>query len=422
MSLTSRTRNSSSGFVHPSPMYKRTMADWVNDSWKEELQAGILSCNAMESWTYQSSGFVPLRVYYNQWYRSMSTAPWIYQGLKNKVLDFPSLQFANAASWDSTAPWINALAKMSSAGFVLDDPGEGSIAGQIHTKLSDRLSSGIALVGVSYIERLKTIRMFKEAVKLLKHPFINARNALGISRAALRGNPNAALTVMNEANKRWLEGRYGWRPLAYEVMAMFDAAAQGDNQRITVRTWNGAEPFSRTDTYRSWTTGYVAGSINGEFSGSRINRYGQTGDFNFSVSNFARDYGLFDVVGTAWEAVPYSFVVDWYINIGEMLGALQAFVMLDERVGWTTDNTQLAMRFFPIVTNPGNVAATKGTKQIFSHFDPPNWEAWERVKLKTRSPVTSFAPVIDFRCNLDVAKIIDQIALLRQITLRGKKT
>jgi hypothetical protein len=309
---------------------------------------------------------------------------------------------------------------MSSLGLSLDDPAYG-VAADKHTYLSDKLASGIALVGVSYIERLKTIRMFKEAVRLLKHPFINARNFLKISRSALKGNPKALETVMNEANKRWLEGRYGWRPLCYEVMAMFDAAAQGDNQRITVRTWNGAEPFSSVESYRTWTTGYTAGTFDGEFSGSRIARYGQTGDFNLAFSNWARDYGIYDVVGTAWEAIPYSFVLDWYINIGQFLGALQAFVMLDERIGWTKDETQLAIRYYPVVTVEGNPQANKGTKQIFSHFDPENWEAWERIRLVTRAPVESFAPVIDFKCNLNVYKIIDQIALLREITLRGKK-
>lgn len=408
-----RTRSLSSAWGFPSyPQWSKTMVDVSDPDWKQKVQDGILSCNAATRTEVAMSSFPPLEVIYEDWYKRFSFSPWEFKGLKSISVQITTPQFALESNWPA---FNTAMAKVVNLGGRLPEVPEDSSV--IHTALSDKLASGIALTMVSYAERLKTLKLFKDTVSLLRHPFINARNQLRISRAALRGNPNAFKTVMDEANTRWLEGRYGWRPLCYEVMAMFDAAAQGDNQRITVRRNPLPQQSDVTETVRSWTTGLAAGVIDVKYDLEYKTRYGQTGDFNVAFSNVARDYGLYDVVGTAWELVPYSFVVDWYVNIGQMLGSLQALLMLDERVGWDKVSSTVKASYVPRVTVPGNLTAIKGVKHIFREFGP--WSPVEMVSMWDRYPRDSFAPVLDFRCNLDIPKIIDQVALLRQV-LKGR--
>jgi hypothetical protein len=40
-------------------------------------------------------------------------------------------------------------------------------------------------------------------------------------------------------------------------------------------------------------------------------------------------FGVSDVIATLWEAVPYSFVVDWFFNVGSMLASIEDYLVGD---------------------------------------------------------------------------------------------
>jgi hypothetical protein len=59
----------------------------------------------------------------------------------------------------------------------------------------------------------------------------------------------------------------------------------------------------------------------------------------------ARDFGLTELPLTAWELVPFSFVVDWFVNIGDWLEALTpklGIKILSE--GYTVKRKLLSLR------------------------------------------------------------------------------
>lgn len=49
-----------------------------------------------------------------------------------------------------------------------------------------------------------------------------------------------------------------------------------------------------------------------------------------------RDTGLINPLQTAWELVPFSFVIDWFVNVGDHISALGMFTGLEVRNGFTS--------------------------------------------------------------------------------------
>lgn len=125
----------------------------------------------------------------------------------------------------------------------------------------------------------------------------------------------------NRFAQLWLEARYGWRPIMYDVHSAIGAynstledgtliserASQTDSDSVadyyeTVYDENTTAQFTRTMEYRRTyrAVAYLEVSIAG-----------------------AKIYGANPLV-TAWELTPWSFVADWFINVGDSINALSA--------------------------------------------------------------------------------------------------
>jgi len=124
--------------------------------------------------------------------------------------------------------------------------------------------------------------------------------------------------------KRWLELRYGWTPAVMDVLGVLKALDPKRKllpERATARGFSSHEKSIKLD-----------GSVD----------LGARGIENFatrhtdSVASRAwciyiadlnyqsyRDFGVTDILTAGYELVPYSFVLDWFINVGDWLEALQ---------------------------------------------------------------------------------------------------
>jgi hypothetical protein len=307
-------------------------------------------------------------------------------------------------------------------------PTPASINGDVETSvamtaLSARLASGITEILVSLVEADKTVLMLVRALKIVSKPLTTARQILRFSRQDLR-DPVKRKQVLDVASDIWLEGRYGWRPAFYDIMSYAELAKTSYNHRQTVRSTDtlydavgnptlvrNCVLYGTLGCYVDYTPYYKA----------KV-RYGQTADFTISSESigFIKNLGGLDPLGTVLELIPYSFVLEWFINLGDVLQAATAYALIDERVGWATceANLEVKVKSHPYSeswTSPGEerlyqLELLEGTELDFEYS--------EKAVHKFRNPVDSFLPSIGAGSGLNSLKLLDGIALLRKFLQR----
>jgi hypothetical protein len=141
------------------------------------------------------------------------------------------------------------------------------------------------------------------------------------NRAARNRTTKESLSdgVQAAANS-WLEARFGWRPFLMDMEDIIKTLQEGDfgdrktsrakQERVVTSTRNyvGVAAGIETDFTENVKTTYgVRAGILYQFQNDPMS------DFGFSWS---------ELPISAWELVPFSFVVDWFINVGDYIQAI----------------------------------------------------------------------------------------------------
>jgi hypothetical protein len=126
----------------------------------------------------------------------------------------------------------------------------------------------------------------------------------------------------NDISGRWLELQYGWLPTlsdTFEACKAFEALSNGP----TTNRFSTGRQKSVTQTV-SGGSGYAQCKLGQK----RVLRY--TFEQSEELSS-ERQIGLTDPLSVAWEVIPYSFVVDWFVPIGTYLSNLNQIPKLKGR-------------------------------------------------------------------------------------------
>lgn len=126
--------------------------------------------------------------------------------------------------------------------------------------------------------------------------------------------------LFSEFSSMWMEARYGWRILYYDILSAQEAYQRLTEGLSTIRRrWTVTED-SQQEAYSPWSQMKV-GTTRYPFmwrwytNALHVGRAGCGGhiDLNAPVS--------VDPVITVWEVIPFTMVSDWFVNIGDNLRA-----------------------------------------------------------------------------------------------------
>lgn len=145
----------------------------------------------------------------------------------------------------------------------------------------------------------------------------NLRGVLSNLSHVPKGMRNSARNRMEKRDLAgsWLELRYGWTPLLNDIYNLTEAVKLEGKDNV-VRS-----SVKKEDLSYSWVNYYFRDEWDTlEANEKRLHMKVKVRH----APSFLERWGLTDPATIAWELVPYSFVVDWFLPIGDYLQSLHA--------------------------------------------------------------------------------------------------
>lgn len=129
----------------------------------------------------------------------------------------------------------------------------------------------------------------------------------------------------------WLEMRYGWRPLYHDIIEINKAIKrmQSALEEPLCRAYDTEHTSGPSSNYQlngqpaieNWT-GWIGGM---SCSARHTSSVEYKIHSSVGVRVTTRTATMADPLVTAWEMVPWSFVLDWFVSVGDIISAFSPF-------------------------------------------------------------------------------------------------
>lgn len=193
----------------------------------------------------------------------------------------------------------------------------------------------------------------------------------------------------------WLEARYGIRPLLYDLQSLYDAFNSFDAERK-----RHSERAGRSTTGGSSVTNTLLDSALTLRQVTIVDSYVVSSRGSVTADIYPPQFSA-NAFTTAWELLPWSFVIDWFLNVGQAIQAVSFYAtFLDYeasggyRIEWNREVT-LSTFFKQPAKRSGSIYGQVHTRSV----------------IKKRVP-TKVSVIPQARTRLDTAKDFDLLALL----------
>ena len=260
----------------------------------------------------------------NPAYESFKSEPHPYSLHRWETNDSPIL-FEQKGSTNGRIYTLSWMSQFSTPSFGTSWTNSDSL--QLASRLSQKINSGLNL-GVALAELPQALGMIGSNALRLQRSLVAAKR--GDFASAFRALTGSVRThsyrrrahTLDVAAHNWLELQYGWLPLmgdCYSATMFLDSYLNRPLKTKAVARYRRDEPLGNlNDAYGgSWDYSEKQNFVRGQV----LAFYGEL--------DWARVIGLKDPLSIIWEKIPYSFVVDWFLPIGNYLQARQTIGAID---------------------------------------------------------------------------------------------
>lgn len=190
----------------------------------------------------------------------------------------------------------------------------------------------------------KTMSLFADTATRIADAAKHVRSGK-FTRAArtLRVVKPKGLSRTKSFANNWLQYSYGWSPLvsdAVGLMRHLSQQARGLTVRSKSRTGSSAPHVTRSE-YEQIAQGTSQHRLFAKFTASgtwhKMEQVILVFRLNDNFWDQVSRLGFTNPGTLAWEAVPFSFVADWFANIGDCLGSLNSGLTLEFVTGSYTE-------------------------------------------------------------------------------------
>lgn len=313
------------------------MNDIVTPGYKYLSENGAIICNDLSMSREQRKWIVPLSCVCSGLWRAPKSKQfmWSYSGVPSATA--LGLQYSNGMpnmlNLSSTGPVVNADID-AEARWTLAEAFQAMSRSPINVWVStgEFAESYRTFLGIyQKIDALCDFRKKENARKLIQkwHQRRRAGQVLKWKDLQLCSN-------------HWLEMRYGLRPLIRELLAalkLLDRVYNKTRRRFVSNRLIRCEPLSQVQQRNAVNMlsiapqeiGYSVQAIwEREFSISA----GVLAQPKFNENNLSTLIGLGSIVQGAWDLVPYSFVINWFVNVSATLSAWAPSLLVEPKASW----------------------------------------------------------------------------------------
>jgi hypothetical protein len=198
------------------------------------------------------------------------------------------------------------------------------------TNCLNKLLKDKAAIGASLGEAHQTINAFAALVTDGAR-YLNAFKH-GNLRAIMRRNGGKSLP--KSISDAWLQYSYGWAPLAADIAGAQSNVHRAISKGLALSAKSGA----------NFETAYERSELPGDYNERTVVKHFTLCELGAVMDNpwilYLNTFGLINPASIAWELVPWSFALDWFMPVGKTLEACTATVGLVFNGGRVTEHRE----------------------------------------------------------------------------------
>jgi hypothetical protein len=291
-----------------------------------------------------------------------------------------------------------------------DYPNTGNDEHAAITKALSELSPDQQQFGAALGESKQVVDMFLSTAQTLASAILSVKRGNFKLAAKHLGLTRDDLVSGTSPANAWLQLQYGWKPLVSDLHGL----QQQVHKKFLKGTEIEAQGFNSSTVVKKFQRGGLDITATSKSSVKVVLKAVIVREGLYGINN----WGLINPASVAWELVPFSFVVDWFMPVGNTLEGLTATAGLEFQGGYK--NIKKTHTVVAHGTRKGLVNVGREVNQTDIHNPGScSWTNWEFERWKLEAfPWPEFyantSPFMNKDGTAKAQRIGNALALLRQ--------